>query len=75
MWCLWRSVARSVKEWTPVSPLLGHGADVHTTNPRNQTPLWGVCDGGHLEVMQLLLERGATQDVSDGFVGFLIRYT
>lgn len=43
-----------------VTLLVHHGADLHhPCGSRQQTPLYVACDGGHLPVVELLLQQGA----------------
>lgn len=45
--------------------LLLYGATIDVRNKKGATPLWLACNGGHLEVVQLLITRFADPDSSD----------
>lgn len=49
--------------------LIDHGADVNARRKRGQTPLMMAAQNGHLEVVQLLVESGAslTEDDDSGW--------
>jgi len=53
-----------------VKKLLDEGVDVNTKFRYNATALFYACDHGHLEVVKVLLDRGAALDVKDTFYGF-----
>jgi hypothetical protein len=53
-----------------VKKLLDEGVDVNTKFRYNATALFYACDHGHLEVVKVLLDRGAAMDVKDTFYGF-----
>ena len=53
-----------------VKRLLDEGVDVNTTFRYNATALFYACDHGHLEVVKVLLDRGADMSVKDTFYGF-----
>jgi hypothetical protein len=53
-----------------VKKLLDEGVDVNTKFRYNATALFYACDHGHVEVVKVLLERGAALDVKDTFYGF-----
>ena len=53
-----------------VKKLLDEGVDVNTKFRYNATALFYACDHGHLEVVKVLLERGADLTVKDTFYGF-----
>ena len=47
--------------------IIGHsnntgGAEVDRTDWADKTPLWGACFEGHIDVVRLLLEKGAVLD-------------
>lgn len=50
-----------------VRQLLEAGVPVDAATPYGSTALCFACDRGHLEVVQLLLEKGANPEVSDNF--------
>ena len=53
-----------------VRTLLDEGVDVYTKFRYNSTALIYACDHGHVEVVKLLLDRGADMNVKDTFYGF-----
>jgi Ankyrin repeats (3 copies) len=53
-----------------VKKLLDDGVDVNTKFRYNATALFYACDHGHLEVVKVLLERGADMGLKDTFYGF-----
>ena len=53
-----------------VKKLLDEGVDVNTKFRYNATALFYACDHGHLEVVKVLLERGADLTVKDTYYGF-----
>ena len=53
-----------------VKKLLDEGVDVNTKFRYNATALFYACDHGHLEVVKMLLDRGAAMDLKDTFYGF-----
>jgi len=53
-----------------VKKLLDEGVDVNTKFRYNATALFYACDHGHLEVVKVLLERGADMGLKDTFYGF-----
>src|SRR3954471_21957055 len=53
-----------------VRKLLDEGVDVNTRFRYDATALFYACDHGHLEVVRLLLERGADMSIKDTFYGF-----
>ena len=53
-----------------VRKLLDEGVDVNTKFRYNATALFYACDHGHVEVVKVLLDRGAAMDVKDTFYGF-----
>ena len=53
-----------------VKKLLDEGVDVNTKFRYNATALFYACDHGHVDVVKVLLDRGAAMDVKDTFYGF-----
>ena len=53
-----------------VRKLIDEGVDVNTKFRYNATALFYACDHGHLEVVKMLLDRGAAMDIKDTFYGF-----
>jgi len=53
-----------------VSRLLDEGVDVNTKFRYDATALFYACDHGHLEVVKVLLQRGADMSIKDTFYGF-----
>jgi hypothetical protein len=53
-----------------VKKLLDEGVDVNTKFRYNATALFYACDHGHVEVVKVLLDRGADLAVKDTFYGF-----
>ncbi len=53
-----------------VTKLLDEGVDVNTKFRYNATALFYACDHGHLEVVKVLLARGADLTAKDTFYGF-----
>jgi hypothetical protein len=53
-----------------VKRLLDEGVDVNTKFRYDATALFYACDHGHLEVVKVLLDRGADMSVKDTFYGF-----
>jgi hypothetical protein len=53
-----------------VKKLLDDGVDVNTRFRYNATALFYACDHGHLEVVKVLLDKGADLAVKDTFYGF-----
>jgi ankyrin repeat protein len=53
-----------------VKKLLDEGVDVNTKFRYNATALFYACDHGHLEVVKVLLDRGADMALKDTFYGF-----
>ena len=53
-----------------VKKLLDEGVDVNTKFRYNATALFYACDHGHLEVVKVLLDRGAAMDLKDTYYGF-----
>ena len=53
-----------------VKKLLDEGVDVNTKFRYNATALFYACDHGHLDVVKLLLDRGADMTAKDTFYGF-----
>ncbi len=53
-----------------VKKLLDEGVDVNTKFRYNATALFYACDHGHLEVVKVLLDRGADMSIKDTFYGF-----
>jgi len=50
-----------------VNRLLDDGANVNARTRYDSTPLFFACDRGHLEIVRLLIERGADLNVKDNF--------
>ncbi len=55
---------------TTVRKLLDEGVDVNTKFRYDATALFYACDHGHLEVVKVLLDRGADMSAKDTFYGF-----
>src|SRR6476646_6940351 len=53
-----------------VKKLLDEGVDVNTRFRYNATALFYACDHGHLEVLKVLLDKGADMGSKDTFYGF-----
>jgi hypothetical protein len=53
-----------------VAKLLDEGVDVNTKFRYNATALFYACDHGHLDVVKVLLDRGADMSAKDTFYGF-----
>jgi len=53
-----------------VKTLLDAGVDVNTRFRYNATALFYACDHAHVEVVKVLLDRGADMTVKDSFYGF-----
>lgn len=53
-----------------VRKLLDEGVDVNTKFRYGATALFYACDHGHVEVVKVLLDRGADLTVKDSFYGF-----
>jgi hypothetical protein len=53
-----------------VKKLLDEGVDVNTKFRYDATALFYACDHGHVEVVKVLLDRGADLAVKDTFYGF-----
>ena len=53
-----------------VTRLLDDGVDVNTKFRYNATALFYACDHGHLEVVRVLLDKGADLTIKDTFYGF-----
>jgi Ankyrin repeats (3 copies) len=53
-----------------VKKLLDEGVDVNTKFRYNATALFYACDHGHIDVVKVLLERGADLAVKDTYYGF-----
>ena len=53
-----------------VKRLLDEGVDVNTKFRYNATALFYACDAGHLEVVKVLLDKGADLTGKDTFYGF-----
>ncbi len=62
---LWKAARTGDLE--TVKKLLDAGTPVDARTPYESTALCFACDRGHLEVVQLLLERGADPNVKDKF--------
>lgn len=61
-----------------IDSLFKHGVDVNVQNSDGMTPLMAAASTGNLEIMQLLLAKGATIDIANNFGenarGIAIRY-
>src|SRR5262245_60719425 len=53
-----------------VKKLLDAGVDVNTKFRYGTTALFYACDHGHLEVVKVLLDKGADLTIKDSFYGF-----
>ena len=53
-----------------VTKLLDEGVDVNTKFRYNATALFYACDHGHVDVVKVLLDKGADLTVKDTFYGF-----
>jgi len=53
-----------------VTKLLDDGVDVNTKFRYNATALFYACDHGHLDVVRVLLDKGADLTIKDTFYGF-----
>ncbi len=53
-----------------VKKLLDSGVDVNTKFRYGATALFYACDHGHLEVVKVLLDKGADLTIKDSFYGF-----
>ena len=53
-----------------VTKLLDDGVDVNTKFRYNATALFYACDHGHLDVVKVLLDKGADLTIKDTFYGF-----
>jgi hypothetical protein len=53
-----------------VKKLLDEGVDVNTKFRYNATALFYACDHAHLDVVKVLLDKGADMSVKDTFYGF-----
>lgn len=53
-----------------VRKLIDEGVDVNTKFRYNATAIFYACDHGHVEVVKVLLEKGADLTVKDTFYGF-----
>jgi len=53
-----------------VRKLLDEGVDVNTKFRYNATALFYACDHGHVEVVKVLLDKGAEMGLKDTFYGF-----
>jgi ankyrin repeat protein len=56
---LYESAHRGLEEMTKV--LLERGADVNLQGGKSETPLGAAKEGGHLEIVELLVKAGARQ--------------
>jgi hypothetical protein len=53
-----------------VTRLLDEGVDVNTKFRYNATALFYACDAGNLDIVKILLARGADMNIKDTFYGF-----
>ena len=53
-----------------VKKLLDEGIDVNTKFRYGTTALFFACDHGHIDVVKVLLDKGADLTVKDSFYGF-----
>ncbi len=53
-----------------VKKLLDDGVDVNTKFRYNATALFYACDHGHIDVVKVLLDKGADLTIKDTFYGF-----
>ena len=53
-----------------VAKLIDDGVDVNTKFRYNATALFYACDHGHLDVVKVLLDKGADLTIKDTFYGF-----
>ncbi len=53
-----------------VTRLLDDGVDVNTKFRYNATALFYACDAGNLDIVKILLARGADMNIKDTFYGF-----
>src|SRR4029079_10914872 len=53
-----------------VKKLLDEGVDVNTKFRYNATALFYACDHAHVEVVKVLLDKGADMSIKDTFYGF-----
>jgi ankyrin repeat protein len=53
-----------------VKQLLDEGVDVNTRFRYNATALFYACDAGHVDVVKVLLDKGADLTIKDTFYGF-----
>jgi ankyrin repeat protein len=53
-----------------VKKLIEEGLDVNTKFRYNATALFYACDHGHVEVVKVLLDKGADLTIKDSFYGF-----
>ena len=53
-----------------VTKLIDDGVDVNTKFRYNATALFYACDHGHLDVVKVLLDKGADLTIKDTFYGF-----
>lgn len=53
-----------------VKQLLDEGVDVNTRFRYNATALFYACDAGHVDVVKVLLDKGADLTIQDTFYGF-----
>lgn len=75
------SLAQKKKCWSIVRLLFQHGAQDETSQSRSwrdasgRGPLHVAVEGGHLDVVRVLVERGANINKTGKFLTLLLRYS